>query len=196
MLSPRRLSVLFALTFPALVAACTEESSPTGGGNTGGGGGAPESGPTYHKDVAPILQKSCQSCHRPGDIAPFSLLTYEDAKTVAFLIKEETQARAMPPWGAFETDECQPPHGYQKDARLSDEEIATLAAWQEAGAPEGDPADAPEPVDPPPTGLQDPSLELVPQEPYVTSGDADEFRCFVLDPKITQTTYLNGTFFF
>jgi len=195
MLSPRRLSVLFALTFPALVAACTEESSPTGGGNTGGGGGAPESGPTYHKDVAPILQKSCQSCHRPGDIAPFSLLTYEDAKTVAFLIKEETQARTMPPWGAFETDECQPPHGYQKDARLSDEEIATLAAWQEAGAPEGDPADAPEPVDPPPTGLQDPSLELVPQEPYVTSGDADEFRCFVLDPKITQTTYLNGTFF-
>lgn len=197
---PRPLSSLIVLALTSLLAACTEQGSSTsdngeGGGGAGGGGGAPAAGPTYHKDIAPILQKSCESCHRPGDIAPFALQSYEDARTVAGLIALRTEERLMPPWGAFETEECQPPHGFKEDARLSDAQIATIRAWADAGAPEGDPADAPPPFEPPPSGLSDVSLELAPQQAFVTSGDADEFRCFVLDPKLTEVTYLNGLYF-
>lgn len=201
MLSSRSLSVLAVLALPALISACVpEETATTGnpggsGGAGGSGGSGPSAGPTYHKDVAPILQKSCQTCHQPGEIAPFSLLTYQDAKTVSVLMAEQTAARTMPPWGAFETDECQPPHAYKDDVRLSAEEIATIEAWHAAGAPEGDPADAPPPYDPPPYELASPTVELTPVTPYVTSGDTDEFRCFVLDPNITETTYINGSFF-
>src|SRR5262245_17088547 len=86
-------------------------------------------GPTFHKDVEPILQKSCQNCHAPGKIAPFSLMTYGDAKAVASLVALRTGDRAMPPWSATDTDDCKPRFGWKDDKRLSAEEIATIQAW-------------------------------------------------------------------
>ena len=96
--------------------------------------------PTFSKDVAPILYKSCVECHRPGAIAPMSLITYDDARPWARSVKQKTVAREMPPWGAD-------PHvgKFANDPSLTDEQIATIAAWVDAGAPEGNRADLPKP---------------------------------------------------
>ena len=151
-----------------------------------------ESSPTFHKDVAPILQKSCMGCHSAGNIAPFSLTAYEDAKAVAGLIASTTQAGTMPPFAVQNTDECTTRLGWKGDIRLSDEEIATLEAWSKAGAPEGDPKDAPSPFVPKSPDLPSKNLEVQPKTPYVTSGDKDEFRCFVMDTGLTEDRYMNG----
>lgn len=187
-----RTTWLPVLTF---LAALTGVAACSGGDESGAA--APTTpptttGPTYHKDVAPILQKSCQGCHRPGDIAPFGLTSYEEAKATAAMIVTETKERRMPPWGAHETDECTPRYGWKEDLRLSEAEIKTLEDWKAAGTPEGDPKDAPPPFDPPGRELQDKDMELTPQDAHVTSGDADQFRCFILDPKLTEPAALNG----
>ena len=155
-------------------------------------GETPSQGPFFHRDVAPILQASCQSCHAPGGMAPFSLVTYDEARSVAPLIVVETEARRMPPWGARETDECQPRHPFVGDARLSDEQIAVLAAWSAAGALEGDPADAPPALTPKPSDLPDADLVVSLQEPYAARGTEDEFRCFVIDPGLTESRWIDG----
>jgi hypothetical protein len=151
----------------------------------------PTASPTFHKDVKPILQAHCQGCHAPGEIAPLSLLHYADVKNVAGLVVARTQDGTMPPWGAAETDACTPRFGWKNDNRLTDAELATLEAWHKAGAPEGNPKDASAdvPVD---DGLKDVSVTVEPAKPFVTSGDADQFRCLVIDPKLTQDTYVNG----
>ena len=94
---------------------------------------------TFHKDVEPILQKNCQSCHRPGQIAPMSLLSYQAARPWARAMKTKVVAREMPPWFA------DPQHGktYSTDRSLTQADIDTIATWVDAGAPEGDPRDAP-----------------------------------------------------
>src|SRR5690349_5751000 len=95
-------------------------------------GPAPTSAPTFNKDVAPILFANCISCHRAGEIAPMSLLTYKEARPWAKGIKAQVAARAMPPWFA------DPKHGRFKNARgLTQAQIDTLVAWADAGAPEG-----------------------------------------------------------
>jgi hypothetical protein len=96
--------------------------------------------PTFYRDVAPILQQHCQSCHRAGEIAPTSLVTYEEPKSQAAAIAIATGNRAMPPWFAD-------PHigHFANDPSLSSREIATLKAWADGGAPRADPKDAPAP---------------------------------------------------
>ena len=95
--------------------------------------------PTYHRDVSRILQNNCQDCHRPGQVAPFSLLTFEQARKRASDIVRITEDRKMPPWPA--STEAGGPF---RDARLlSSSEIETLDRWVEAGCPEGDAKDAP-----------------------------------------------------
>jgi len=183
-----------ALLFTATLAACSSEPSTGNDGTGGAGGQTPTAGPTFHKDIEPILQKSCQSCHAPGQIAPFGLISYDDAKAVAGLMAMRTRDRTMPPWGAMETADCKPRYGWRDDARLSEEEIDLFEAWSAAGAPEGDPKDAPPPIDLAPAGLSGVELTVEPSKPYVTSGDQDELRCFVLDPKLTEDRYINGTF--
>src|SRR5882724_10942439 len=96
--------------------------------------------PTFTRNVAPILQARCQNCHRPGEAAPFSLLTYEQARPWAKAIKEATVQRKMPPWFA------DPHYGkFSNDRSLPQTEIDTLTAWVDAGAPQGDPKDMPPP---------------------------------------------------
>ena len=96
---------------------------------------------TFNKDVLPILQKNCQTCHRPGEIAPMSFLTYKDARPWAKAMKTAVVSRKMPPWFA------DPAYGhFANDRRLSDADIKTLVAWADGGAPEGDAKDKPAPV--------------------------------------------------
>ena len=94
--------------------------------------------PTFTKDVAVILQARCQGCHRPGEAAPFSLLTYEQARPWAKAIKEAVLVRKMPPWFA------DPHYGKFSNGRsLNQQELDILAAWADAGAPQGNPKDMP-----------------------------------------------------
>jgi hypothetical protein len=94
--------------------------------------------PTFTKDVAPIFYKSCTNCHRPGELAPMSLLTYKDARPWAKSIATQVSKGAMPPWHA------DPSHGaFLNDRRISESEKKTLVAWVDAGAPEGNASDLP-----------------------------------------------------
>jgi hypothetical protein len=93
---------------------------------------------TFHKDVEPVLQKNCQTCHRPGQVAPMSFMTYEAVRPYARAMKTAVTSRKMPPWFA------DPHYGpYLNDRSLSDREIQTIANWVDAGAPEGAASDAP-----------------------------------------------------
>ncbi len=94
--------------------------------------------PTFSHDVAPLIYHQCASCHRPGGVGPFSLITYQDAAKRARLIATVTTSRYMPPWLPAE------PH-FQHERRLSESEIATLTHWAEGGAPQGNPAETPAP---------------------------------------------------
>src|SRR5499426_1124995 len=97
-----------------------------------------ENNVTFTKDVAPIFYKNCTGCHRPGEIAPMSLLTYNDARPWAKSIREKVANREMPPWHA------DPKHGeWRNDRRISQEAINTILAWVNNGAKEGDPKDLP-----------------------------------------------------
>lgn len=131
---------------------------------------------TFNRDVAPIVFAKCASCHHPGEAAPFSLLSYDDARQRAQQIVEVTQTRFMPPWLPEEN------HGeFLGERRLTDEELATLAAWVEQGALEGDPADLPAAPEFTPgwqLGAPDEVLETPAYE--LASTGADDFRNFVL----------------
>ncbi|XYI02506.1 hypothetical protein ACMHYB_23240 [Sorangium sp. So ce1128] len=162
------------------------------GGSTAGNG-RPAAGPTFHKDVVPILQQRCQGCHAPGQIAPFSLISDTDAKSVAELIVMRTQDGSMPPWGALNTDECEPRFGWKHDTRLSDAELSTLEAWKNAGAPEGDPEDAPAAGALKGADLTRVDLTLQPKSAFVASGEEDQMICFVLDPQLTEDVYVNAS---
>jgi hypothetical protein len=96
--------------------------------------------PTFAKDVAPVLQEKCQSCHRAGSMAPMSLVTYEETRPWAKSIKQRVVTRSMPPWHLDKTVGIQ---HFQNDMSLTDAQISTLARWADAGAPLGDPKDMP-----------------------------------------------------
>ena len=97
---------------------------------------------TFTKDVAPILQRSCQSCHRPGSVAPMSLMTYQDARPWARSMKQKVTAREMPPW---HIDRNVGITKFKDDPSLTDKEIDTIAKWVDGGAPMGLAADMPAP---------------------------------------------------
>lgn len=133
-------------------------------------------GPTYHQDVAPLLSESCSGCHVAGGIAPFALTTYADAKLHAAAISAATASRSMPPWmpgGAT------PP--LRHDSSLSDAQVQLLAAWAEAGAPEGDAATAAPLVPPAVVLFESPDLSFDIGHDYVPDATlADEYRCFAI----------------
>lgn len=134
-----RLAALVAVVATATTAAAQNNAPAT----TPAAGHAHASPPTWARDVAPILQAKCQVCHQPNAIAPSSLLTYADAKRAAERIKSRVSTRRMPPWHLDKTVGIQ---DYQNDRSLTDAQINTIVSWVEAGAPEGDPKDAPPPV--------------------------------------------------
>ncbi|HKP12490.1 MAG TPA: cytochrome c, partial [Blastocatellia bacterium] len=130
---------------------------------------------TFTKDVAPIFFNKCAACHRPGEIAPMSLLTYKDARPWARSIKEKVVNRVMPPWHAD-------PHvgDFKNDRRLSDKEVATISAWVDADAPEGNPKDlppAPQFADGWTIGKPDVVLQM-PEEFTLAASGPDEYQYF------------------
>src|ERR1051326_6866038 len=96
---------------------------------------------TFSKDVAPIFQRSCQTCHRPNSFSPMSLMTFQDARPWAKSIKEKVVTRNMPPW---HIDRNVGISEFANSIALSDEEIATIVNWVDGGAPQGNPADMPQ----------------------------------------------------
>jgi mono/diheme cytochrome c family protein len=148
--------------------------------------------PTFNKDIAPILYEHCATCHRPGEIAPFSLLSYQDAARRAKKIATVTTNHVMPPWKA------EPGYGeFANERRLSDTQIARIGEWVRAGMPEGDPRDKPA-LPKFPEGWQagTPNLVLTLDGSYNVPADgSDQYRCFVLPTKLDRQEYLGNVEF-
>jgi hypothetical protein len=143
---------------------------------------APPSGPTFSKEVVRIFQAHCQTCHHPGDIAPFSLTSYAEARPWAAMIKIMTSSRRMPPWKPV--DGCGDFHDARK---LTQEQIDTIAEWVSNGAPEGNPADLPTPID---FGsgweLGQPDMILKNAEAFTPPAGTDTYRCFTIPTYLTS----------
>jgi len=148
---------------------------------------------TFNKDIAPILQESCQNCHRPGNIAPMSLLTYKDARPWARSIKQQVALRNMPPWFM---DKNIGIRSFKDDASLSDAQISTITAWVDAGAPEGNAADLPparhfEDLDKWHIGKPD-LIVSMPVEYKVKPASSDWWGNFVADSGLTEDRYIKA----
>jgi hypothetical protein len=159
-------------------------------------GQSPKTGPvvTFTHDVAPILQRSCQNCHRPGSIGPMSLLTYEDARPWARAIKLRVSERQMPPWDLDRT--AGTIHRFKDDPSLSEEELATIVAWVDGGTPRGNPADMP-----PPRQFEDaerwhigtPDLIVsMPVEAHVPVEGPDWWANYIADSGLTEDRYIKA----
>jgi mono/diheme cytochrome c family protein/peroxiredoxin len=147
--------------------------------------GAPQI--TYSEHIAPLLQRNCQQCHRPGGIGPFALMNYDQALAWADDIRRFTADGSMPPW--------KPVEGwgdFRNRRSMSHEEIQQIDRWVQAGCPEGDRSRLP----PPPQfvdgwTLGEPDFILGPSEPYTVSSDGkDEYRCFVLPTNFDDDQYV------
>ena len=148
---------------------------------------------TFAKDVAPILQKNCQVCHRPGSIAPMSLLTYVDARPWARSIRQKVAAREMPPWFIDRNVGVQ---HFSNDVSLTDHEIATIVKWVDAGAPQGNPADMPPAREFPDVNrwqFGEPDLVVsLPKDLVVAASGPDRWPDFLVDPGLTGDRYIKG----
>lgn len=156
-----------------------------------GSNDAPEfDGPTYHANIAPMMEENCVTCHAGDGIAPFDLSTYEDLVPVAHVSLQTMETGSMPPW--MPDPECRE---YETERYLTDEEIALFRDWVDADMPEGDPSDAPsgtgESEEQPHSfdathagGIDgyEPSEELV-----------DDYRCFILDIEFDETSYMTAS---
>ena len=130
-----------ALAAALLLASAGEALAQSG---VAGAPGVADTAPTFSRDVAPILQRSCQHCHQPTGIGPMSLLTYREVRPWARSIRDRVERRLMPPWHLDPTVGIQ---GYKNDISLTPDEIDTVVRWVDTGAPEGDPANLPEPLE-------------------------------------------------
>lgn len=148
---------------------------------------------TFTRDVAPILQRACQSCHRPGSIAPMSLLTYEEVRPWARAIKAAVTRRDMPP---FDIDRRVGVRKFKNDPSLTAEEIATIGRWVDAGAPRGNPADMPpprefQPLDRWMIGTPD-VVVAMPAPRRVLPRAPDEWLNIEVDSGITEDRYIQA----
>ncbi len=183
-----------ALPLALLLVACSDGSDAiaddtgTTGDTTGtvGTTGPDDAAVTYYRDIKAILDRSCAGCHAPGNIAPFALQTYEQARQFAPALAASVGAGTMPPW---------PPdaacNAYKHDRSLPEAERAAIAAWAELGAPAGDPADAPDAAPPAADDVvYDVALAL--PEPYAPTIAPDEYRCFMMDWPKDELAYVTG----
>jgi hypothetical protein len=143
---------------------------------------------TFNNQVVRIFQAKCQVCHHPGDIAPFSLMTYAEARPWARAIQEKVVLREMPPWKPV--DGC---GEFDGDRRLTDDEIATISRWADSSAREGDPALLPEPrTFPDVWPLGPPDVVLQPEGDYVVKPGADIYRCFSIPTALRGDRYISA----
>jgi hypothetical protein len=145
--------------------------------------------PTFTKDILPILQRSCQQCHRPGTSAPMPLMTYQEVRPWARAIRQRTARREMPPWHIDRSI-----GEYLADPSLSDAEIATIGSWVDAGSPEGRLSDAP----PPRTFTTnsewtygEPDLIVRMEKGFAIPADGPDFIPHeIVDPTLTEDRYV------
>jgi hypothetical protein len=145
--------------------------------------------PTFYKDVLPILQNNCQTCHRAGEVAPMSLITYEETRPWVMAIKLAVTTKKMPPWYA------DPQYGhFSNERKLSPQEIKTIIAWADTGAPAGDPKDKPAPVkfvDGWNIGVPDRVLEM-PVAYNVPEQGTIDYQYMVIPGNFTQDTWIRA----
>lgn len=148
--------------------------------------------PTFSRDVAPILYNNCVACHRAGEVAPFTLTSYQDAHKRAKTIAKVTEQRFMPPWKAEKG------HGdFLGERRLTDDQIKTLRAWADGGAPEGDPKETPAlPQFADGWQLGQPDMVVSMPETYTLRAEGrDVYRCFVLRLNLKRDQYVEAVEF-
>jgi len=146
--------------------------------------------PTFARDVAPIFQKHCQACHRPGEAAPMSLLSYEDARPYAKSIAKNVEARVMPPWHA-DTAVGE----WANDRRMSEKEIQTVVNWGREGAPMGNPADLPKPLeftDGWNIGVPDKIVYIADKEFTIGADVEDKYQIFVVNPQFKEDQWIEA----
>ncbi len=190
-MTTRRTSASGFVTLLGLTTAtfCAAVSGSAWAGDAANAPGGPARSVTFNKDIAPLVFEHCASCHRPGEVAPFSLLGYRDVSKRAELVRTVTSERAMPPWKA----DSQSAH-FADERRLSDAQIDLIAQWVKAGAPEGEPGDLP-PTPKFTEGWQrgEPDLVVTMAEPYtLVAQGADEYRCFVLPVEVPSGKYIKA----
>jgi mono/diheme cytochrome c family protein len=148
---------------------------------------------TFTKNVAPIFQEHCQTCHHVGTVAPMSLVTYEEARPWARAIKQRVSAREMPPWFIDRNVGVQ---HFANDESLSDEEIATIVKWVDSGAPMGNPADMPAPrkfADDQSWQFGKPDVIIsLPKDVIVKAHGADWWPDILVDPGLTEDRYVQA----
>jgi hypothetical protein len=194
------LSCSLTLLTALALSACGEDppdtgdaDGETGDGDTGDGDGDQDAlRPNWHQDIAPLVYDNCVGCHVDGGIAPFSLETYEFAGPWSAVMNDRVQQGLMPPWGATETDECQPAHNWANDLRLSDDEKQLIADWVAAGSPEGDSNEAAELPAPPNLDLLNPSATFPNPSPFTVTGNQDSFICYSIDPGLESDVWITG----
>jgi hypothetical protein len=143
-------------------------------------------GATFNKDVLPILQKNCQTCHRPGEIAPMSFLTYKEARPWARAMKTAVVNRQMPPWFA------DPSYGhFANDKRLNEADIAAISAWADGGAVEGDAKDKPAPVTfPEGWGLQPDMIVEMPKDVSLPANGTINYKSILVKANFTEDRWV------
>src|SRR5678815_1917226 len=143
---------------------------------------------SFNKDVLPVLQRNCQVCHRPGEAAPMSFLTYESTRPWAKAIKQAVVSRKMPPWFA------DPSYGaFRNDPTLTPHDVAILAAWADNGSPEGNEADRPRPVQWPNGWRTQPDVIIsIPEAHAVPAKGSGEIKAFMVPNPFTQDTWVRS----
>src|SRR5437773_2584012 len=187
----RSLTVLAAAALVMTVTVVPGAQAPTSAQSATADKSAPTP-VTFTKDVAPILQRSCQNCHRPDSNAPMSLITYEDARPYARSIKAKTASRLMPPWHIERNIGIQK---FKDDPSLSEQEIATIAAWVDQGAPKGNMADMPAPKQFDDESIWHIKPDLIVEMPVahvVPANGSDEFIDFIADSGLTEDRYVRA----
>ena len=143
---------------------------------------------SFNKDVLPILQRNCQVCHRPGEVAPMSFLTYDSTRPWAKAIKEAVLSKKMPPWFA------DPRYGgFRNEPRLTETDIKTLTAWADTGAPEGDREDKPAAIEWPEGWRTKPDVIISVPEPHnIPARGAGEIKSFLVPNPFRQDTWVSS----
>lgn len=148
-----------------------------------------ESGITFNNQIVRVFQQHCQNCHRPGNIAPFSLLTYAETRPHASQIRDAVASRQMPPWKPVNAHAV-----FEGERSLTDQEVQTITQWVADGSPEGAASDKPEAISfPEMWGAGEPNIVVQPPDPYtLQAGAADIYRCFTMPVDSRSDVYVRG----
>jgi hypothetical protein len=187
-LSPRAVRALkrYCGTVLLLACGCADDEPERSRPNPGQGSQAI----SYWQDVVPIFERHCMACHQEGGIGTFRLDDYAQAKAHAALIRHATSARTMPPWGVTSDGSC---GTFTGSLALSEEQIATLAKWEEEGAKEGTPTQVRLPQLPRLDEAREYATPLfTPRAAGGEHAEFDEYRCFLLEPGLAEDSFITG----